>query len=330
MDRIRRIELLVRAAEAGSFAKAARSLNLTPSAVSHAIADLERELGVSLFHRTTRQLRLTEEGEEIYQRGCELLRQLAELESSARKTPERLTGTLRVGLGVPLSRHVIMPLLPTFLRRHPQLRLEFHIQSQPKDMHAEGVDVLIRIHEPPVSNLIARKIGQIRHFVYASPQYLKEVGPPKTPDDLLHHSCLVIKMPEMNRPLEEWEFQRGAERKVIQVAPRVVTFDREGLIAAVLAGAGLMRLGCFDPYLISSGQLHKVLIDWTCPPGFPIFAMYRKAARMPPKVAAFLAFVEEAFAAFDPEEMTLFHRDHNVTAQRKGATISPSPRGKMN
>lgn len=327
MDRIRRIELLVRAAEAGSFARAARSLDLTPSAVSHAIADLEKGLGVSLFHRTTRQLRLTEEGEEIYQRGCELLRQLAELESSARKTPERLTGTLRVGLGVPLSRNVIMPLLPTFLRRHPQLRLEFHIQSQPKDMHAEGVDVLIRISEPPMSNLIARKIGQIRHSVYASPQYLKVAGAPKNPDDLLHHLCLVIKAPGMNRPLEEWEFQRGAERKVIQIAPRVVTFDREGLIAAVLAGAGLMRLGCFDPYLISSGQLHTVLTDWTCPPGFPIFAMYRKAARMPPKVAAFLAFVEEAFAAFDPEEMTLFHRNHDVTAQHKGATVRASSRG---
>ena len=90
MDRIRRIELLVRAAEAGSFARAARSLDLTPSAVSHAVADLEKELGVSLFHRTTRQLRLTEEGEGIYRRGSELLRQLAELESSARKRPSGL------------------------------------------------------------------------------------------------------------------------------------------------------------------------------------------------------------------------------------------------
>ena len=319
MDRIRRIELLVRAAEAGSFARAARSLDLTPSAVSHAVADLEKELGVSLFHRTTRQLRLTEEGEGIYRRGGELLRQLAELESSARKTPERLTGTLRVGLGVPLSRNVIMPLLPAFLRRHPELRLEFHIQTQPKDMHAEGVDVLIRIHEPPVSNLIARKIGQIRHAVYASPEYLKVAGAPKTPDDLLHHFCLAMKVAGLSRPLEEWEFQRGTERKVIQVAPRVVTYDREGLIAAVLAGAGLMRLGCFDPYLISSGQLQRVLTDWTCPPGFTIFAMYRKSARMSPKVAAFLQFVDDAFAAFDPEEITLFHRDHSITGQRKRA-----------
>ena len=327
MDRIRRIELLVRAAEAGSFARAARSLDLTPSAVSHAIADLEKGLGLSLFHRTTRQLRLTEDGEEIYERGCELLRQLAELESSARRTPERVTGTLRVGIAAPLSRNVIMPLLPEFLRRYPQLRLEFHIQSQPKDMHAEGVDVLIRISDPPVTNLIARKIGQIRHAVYASPQYLRVAGTPKTPDDLRNHLCLAIKAVGMSRPLDEWEFQRGAARKVIQVAPRVVTHDREGLIAAVLAGTGLMRLGCFDPYLISSGQLRRVLSDWTCPPGFPIFAMYRKAARTPPKVAAFLAFVEEAFAAFDPEEITLFHRGHEVrVAQPQKNQARKAPR----
>ena len=326
MDRIRRIELMVRAAEAGSFARAARSLDLTPSAVSHAIADLEKGLGLSLFHRTTRHVRLTEEGEEVYQRGCELLRQMAELESSARKTPERVSGTLRVGVAIPLSRNVIMPLLPEFLRRHPQLRLEFHVQSQPKDMHAEGVDVLIRISDPPVSNLIARKIGQIRHAVYASPRYLKAAGAPKTPDDLRNHLCLVIKAVGMNRPLEEWEFQRGAERKFINVAPRVVTYDREGLIAAVLAGAGLMRLGCFDPYLISSGQLRRVLSDWTCPPGFSIFALYRKTARTPPKVTAFLKFVEEAFAAFDPEEITLFHRDREVPAHREEAATRKNSR----
>jgi DNA-binding transcriptional LysR family regulator len=322
MDRFRRIELLVRAADAGSFAKAARSLDLTPSAVSHAIAELEKGLGVALFHRTTRQLRLTEEGEEICQRGRELLVQLAEFESSTQQTPERLAGILRIGLAVPLSRNVIMPLLPAFLRRYPQLRLEFHIQSQPEDMHTEGVDVLIRIGDPPESNLIARKLGQIRHAVYASPQYLKEAGAPKSPDDLLHHLCVAMKAPE-GRPLDEWEFHRGAERKIIRVAPRVVSYDREGLIAAVLAGAGLMRLGCFDPNLISSGQLRKVLTDWTCPPGISIFAMYRKTPRLPPKIGAFLAFAEEAFAAFDPDEVTLFHRDQDGTARPKGGT---SPR----
>jgi DNA-binding transcriptional LysR family regulator len=328
MDRIRRIELLVRAAEAGSFARAASSLNITPSAVSHAIADLEKSLGVSLFHRTTRQLRLTGEGEEIYRHGCELLRQMAELESSARKTPERLTGTLRVGLPVPLSSEIIMPKLPAFLRHHPQLRVEFSIMMQPKDMHAEGVDVLIRIGEPPVTNLVARKIGQIRHGVYASPEYLKVAGIPSDPDDLPNFMCLAIKVAGMSKPHGEWTFERGARRKVIQVTPRVVAQDRQGIIAAVLAGAGLMRLGCFDPNLISSGRLQRVLPDWTCPPGFPIYAMYRRTASASPKVQAFLKFVEEAFAQFDPGEVTLFHRGHESMSPPKGPGVRTPVRRK--
>jgi DNA-binding transcriptional LysR family regulator len=111
----------------------------------------------------------------------------------------------------------------------------------------------------------------------------------------------------MSKPLDEWEFERAGERKVIRVAAQVVTHDREGLIAAVLAGAGLMRLGCFDSGLIGSGHLRRVLRDWSCPPGYPIYAMYRKTTRVPPKLAVFLEFVEEAFAAFDPEEVTLLH-----------------------
>ncbi|MFN0316427.1 MAG: LysR substrate-binding domain-containing protein [Burkholderiales bacterium] len=284
----------------------------------NAAADLEKGLGVSLFHRTTRQLRLTEEGEGIYQHGRDLLQQLAQLESGVRRTTGRLTGTLRVGLTAALSCHVIMPLLPGFLRRHPQLNLEFHQQNLAKEMHTEGVDVLLRIGDPPESNLIARKIGQIRHAVYASPHYLKIAGAPKSPEDLMQHACLALKVRDKDRPLVEWEFQRGAERKLVHVAPRVVTYEREGLLAAVLAGAGLMRVGCFNPYLVTSGQLRRVLTDWTCPPGFPIYAMYRKTPRMPSKIGAFLQFVEEAFSAFDPEEITLFHRDSSITAHRKG------------
>lgn len=312
MDRIRRIELFVRAAEAGGFARAATSLNLTPSAVSHAIADLEKNLGVSLFHRTTRQLRLTAEGEDVYQRGCELLRQVGDLEASARKTPERLSGTLRVGLPIPLSSDILMPQLRPFLLRHPQLRIEFFNLMQPKDMHAEGVDMLIRIGELPMTNLVARKIAHIRHAVYASPAYLKIAGVPQEPEDLPDFICLAIKVVAMAHPLEEWTFERGSERRVVNVKPRVVAQDRQGIFAAVLAGVGLMRLGCFDPVHISSGRLQRVLADWTCPPGFPIHAMYRRSAANSPKVQAFLKFVEEAFAAYDPGEVTLFHRGHEA------------------
>lgn len=305
MDRVRKLELLVRAAEAGSFAKAARSLQLDPSAVSHAIAELEKELRVTLFYRTTRQLRLTEAGEEICRRGSEIIDRLSDLEGAASKAHENLTGTLRLGMSVVISRAVVMPRLPEFMRRHPALRLECLVITQVKDMHASGVDLLLRIGEPPDSGVIARKLVELRFGVYAAPKYLESAGAPATPEDLLRHRCLVHHPPQVNKPWDEWEFERNGERKLIRVPSTLVTDDREGLFVAALAGGGLIRTGVFDPVFITSGRLQKVLGDWSCPdsPGF--YAFYRKSSRMSAKIAAFLEFVTEALAAFDPDELTM-------------------------
>ena len=169
MDRLRRLELFVRATEAGSFAKAAESLDLTPSAVSHSIAELERDLRVTLFYRTTRQLKLTEDGEELYRRAREILDKLAEAESALSRAPARRSGTLRIGMPAVVSLHVVMPALPGFLRRHPDLKLESRVVKQVKEMHSGGFDVLLRVGEPPDSELIARKVAQINYGVYAAP-----------------------------------------------------------------------------------------------------------------------------------------------------------------
>ena len=307
MDRLRRMEMLVRAAEAGSFARAAKLLQMDPSAVSHAIKDLEKELRVTLFYRTTRKLSLTEEGEEIFQRTREILGQVAELDAIGANPGEGLSGTLRIGMAVPISRTIIMPRLPTFMRRHPALKVESLVLSQVKEMHAGGLDVMLRAGIPPDSGLIARKIADIRFGVYAAPAYLDLVGEPVDPDDLMQHRCLVHLPPVVPRPLDEWDFERAGVRRLVKVPRSLVTDDREGLIDAVLAGGGLMRIGMFDPALISAGRLRKVLGEWECIGRQPVFALYRQSARMAPKIAAFLDFVAESFAAFDREQVTLTH-----------------------
>jgi DNA-binding transcriptional LysR family regulator len=111
----------------------------------------------------------------------------------------------------------------------------------------------------------------------------------------------------VNLPMDEWEFERNGEHKVVKVPRTLMTDDHEGLIAAALAGSGLARIAMFDPALITSGRLRKVLNDWTCQNAPSLYAIYRKTARMPPKIAAFLEFTAEAFAAFDPDELTLSH-----------------------
>lgn len=305
MDRMRRIELLVRAAEAGSFAKAARLLQLDPSVVSRAIAELEKELRVTLFYRTTRQLRLTEDGEEIFRRGSEILQQIADLEGAASKAPEALTGILRVGLSVVMGKSVIGPRLAEFMRRHPGLRIEFLMLKQIKDMHASGVDVLLRPGDPPDSGVIARKLAEMKFGVFAAPAYLESAGEPATPQEILRHRCIVYIAPHMmDKPRNEWEFERNGERQLVKVPSTLVTDERESLIAAALAGCGLIQTGMLDPALIASGRLRKVLKDWSCPGGPDYYAFYRKTTRMPAKIAAFLEFVTEALAAFDPDGLT--------------------------
>lgn len=307
MDRVRQIEMAVRAADAGSFAKAAASLNVTPSAVSHAITDLEKRFHVTLFYRTTRQLKLTEDGEEFCRRDREILDRLSALDTATSGMRARLKGTLSLGISVPITRHVIMPRLPEFTRRHPELTIECRQMTDPIQMHADGVDLMLYVGEAPVSNLIARKLCEVRFGVYGAPSYLKAAGEPAHPCELAKRRCVILNPSWAGKPLDTWDFRRGNEHEIVKVQSALVTNEREGLVAAALAGVGLVRIGFFDPALIATGQLKRVLGDWTCEGGPPLYALYRKTRPLPGKIAAFLDFAEAAIAAFDPEELTMIH-----------------------
>lgn len=307
MDRLRRLEILVRATEAGSFANAARLMGIDPSAVSHAVAQLEKDLGVTLFYRTTRKIALTEDGEEIFLHAREILGQVAELDTIASRSSQSLIGTLRLGMSVPIGRTIITPRLPAFMHRHPALRIECGVLAQVKEMHAGGFDMMLRVGVPPDTELIARKLADMRFGVYGAPAYLDAAGIPTEPGDLAKHRCFVHLPLNLMRPLDEWAFERPGLRRLIKVPRSLVTDDREGMIDAVLAGGGLMRIGMFDPRLVSSGRLRRVLSDWECTGAPPIYAFYRKSVRTAPKIVAFLQFVAETFADFDREEITLTH-----------------------
>jgi DNA-binding transcriptional LysR family regulator len=305
MDLVHRVEMLMRAADAGSFAKAADSLGVTPSAISRAIAELEKKLRVPLFYRTTRQLRLTEEGEELYRRGQEILDKIGQIEPAMSRAPGRLTGTLRVGLSPTISRYIIMPGLAGFVRRHPNMRVECFVLTQPKEMHAEGADLLLRVGDLPESGLIARKIGDLQFELYGSPEYLKSAGVPAEPDELLKHRCLVHKPPQEAKALDEWTFEKNGERRVLKISPSLLSNDREALVTALVGGAGLYRTPLFDPVLVTSGRIRKVFADWSCVDRKAVYAIYRRTPRLSPRLAVFLEFAAEAFAAFDPDELTL-------------------------
>ena len=312
MDRIRNLEMLVRAAETGSFAGAAAALRLTPSAISHGIAEFEQRLGAPLFHRTTRRLQLTEEGEAAYRYGREMLDRLDEMEAvvSLRTHAEHLTGTLRVGVSAAMGRNVVGPRIRAFHRRYPGLKVEFLTQYRPSEMQLAGMDVLLRVEHPgdtaQYTGLAARRLGNIRHGAFAAPAYLAEAGTPREPEELTQHDCLLYKPPQVYRPADEWQFERGDERCLVRVPATMVTDDRETLIAMTAGGGGVMRIGMIDPAMIASRALVRLFPGWSCPPGPPIYALHRRTPRPLARIAAFLDFAAEALADFDPEqEMTV-------------------------
>jgi len=305
MDKSSRLEMLVRVVDQGSLVAAGRSLGLTSSAVSRGIADLERSLGVTLLLRSTRRVQLTEDGAQVYERALDILSRMQELEASVARRTRSVSGTLRVGLPVPIGRHIIWPRLTLLLNRHPDLKLDFKPVQDPKAMQTENLDLLLTAGEPPSSRLVAHRLALGRPGIYASPDYVRRYGAPLVPDELTGHRCLVFHGPWMHQPAEQWNFERDGETSSVRVKARVVTPDREGLIVAALAGAGIIRMACFDPALVQGQRLQRLLPEWACTDGFNVYALHRKSASLAPRIQAFLAFVRESFEAFDPEEVTL-------------------------
>ncbi len=310
MDRLRRIEMLVKVADSGSFAKAAAHLLVTPSAVSHAVTQLEAELRVRLFYRTTRLLRLTTEGAEVVRRGRDLLARMTDLETAASGKREEVGGTLRIGVPAGVARHILMPALPAFARRFPELKIVMINTGSVADMHATGADVNFRIGSVPDSELICRPLATLKFGVYASPVYLREHGVPAHPSELSDHRALVHKAPSSSTvsPWDQWDFERERERNRVKVGHHLVTDDREALLVAALSGAGLFRIGMFSPDLLRSGQLVRLLSEWQWPGGPELSLLYRRLPRQPRRVSAFIEFAMNAVAVFDPAEMTIEHR----------------------
>ena len=316
MDRIRRLEMLRCAADGRSFAAAAKTLELSPSAVSKGIAELEQSLGVTLFNRTTRQLQLTEDGRQVYEQARDILERVDALEEGVSSRRMRVAGTLRVGLSAALNRHVILPRLAMLLNQHPELNIELCMTQDPRAMQLDNIDVLLTVGEPPSSRLVARRLVQGRPGVYASPDYVRRHGEPSQPEQLADHRCLVFRPPWLTLPVDVWRFNKDGIDKAIQISPRVVTGDREGLIVAAMAGVGVIYMACFDPAPVHSGQLRRLLPDWSCDESFHVYAMHRRSAKVAPRVSAFLRFTREAFRAFDPDEITVVHAESPASPAR--------------
>nr|WP_314578873.1 LysR family transcriptional regulator [uncultured Pseudomonas sp.] len=278
--------------DTGSFVKAADVLDMTQSGVSRAIARLETRLGIRLFDRTTRSVKLTDEGRRLYEEIAPLLAGLEEAAALASGSATAVRGRLRVNVDPYFSRLILAPALGDFMATYPELELDLVTREQLGDLVADGVDLAVRFGEQPSSSLIGRQLLKTRVLTVASPAYLKKHGRPQHPTDLEspEHVCIDFRDSQTGRPYP-WEFHRGAERLFVSTRGRLMVNDVGTLHRVCEEGqavAQVLELGVESA--VREGRLIELFPDWP-DEYFPLYALYPSRHLPPAKVRAFLEFV---------------------------------------
>lgn len=293
------VGVLAAVVEAGSFAKAANVLGLTPSAVSRSIARLEDRIGVRLLNRTTRSLHLTDEGRQLYALINPLVVGIEDAVIHATGSSVNVRGRLRVNVDAFTSRLLLSAHVHGFLEQYPQIALELIARDQLGDLVAEGFDVAVRFGEPPSSSLVARKLLDTRIVTVASPAYLKRHGRPAKPAELSNHACIQVRDPVTGQPFD-WEFRRG--RKVIEVATsgRLLVNEVGTILTTCLSGAGIAQIKAIGiQKQLDNGELVDLFPDWP-DERFPLYALYPSRHLPAAKVRAFIDFVGTVVGAERP------------------------------
>lgn len=302
---MRAIEIFVRIVESGSFVAAARSLLIDPAAVSRAVKGLEDDLGISLFARSTRSLKLTTEGARFYRDGAQLLKTFDETIDRFR-VDTALNGQLKIGMGPALSRPLILRAISSFQALHPGVRLILISVNDPAQVGDEGIDVFVRPRSlrqrggehKQQQGTILRKLFYSPMVTAASPAYLKRKGVPRLPADFAAHDCTALLTLERDVQ-DEWQFVKRNKSEKIKFAPKLIA-DGEALREAALAGCGVIRVLAWEiDDQLRSGALSQLLPDWECLGGLPIVAIYRKMRPTQSRINALLQHLTKEFRAHD-------------------------------
>ncbi len=292
MDRVTGWQLFVRAAEAGSFSRAARDLNLTQPTVTKHVAALEKQLGARLLNRNTRGLSLTEVGALYYDKCKAIVDSIEEADDIVHARQGQVRGTLRIGTSVAFGRRVITPLALEFMKRHPQLRIDLSFEDTYVDLVARGIDVAIRMGKLADSSLGARYLGTNPWVMVAAPAYLKRHGTPRAPADLTRHNVLIYSTVLGDDRLH---FSRGGRPQTVAVSGSLRANNLATILDAVRANMGVAALPWYvAAAAIGDGKIVTVL-DEHAMPAQEIHAVYASPRQVPAKVAALIAFLQDFF-----------------------------------
>jgi LysR family transcriptional regulator for bpeEF and oprC len=295
MNKLQAMEVFVQVVDAGSFTRAADLLQMPKATVSTLVQSLESSLASKLLHRTTRQVTVTTDGAAYYERCVRILSDVKDAEESLSRTRLSPSGRLRVDAPTGLASEILIPALPDFFERYPDIQLELGSTDRPVDLVEEGVDCALRGGELWDTSLIARRVGVINFVTAASPAYLERYGTPRHPGDLQRHRC-VNYFSAKNGKVYDWDFRRGDEKIVVPLRGVIALNDSNAYVHAGLAGLGVIQM---TDYLmmqhVEAGRMVQLLPDWTSEP-LPVHIVYPQNRHLSAKVRVFVEWVAELFA----------------------------------
>jgi DNA-binding transcriptional LysR family regulator len=291
LDKLEALRIFNSIAESGGFAAAARRLRISPQSATRAIAALESELGVQLLQRTTRSVRLTDEGS-TYLASCRrMLAELRATEDSIKGTLTEPQGTLVVTAPLVFGRIHVVPIVTTVLHRNPRLAVRLALIDRTVDLVEEGIDIAVRIGELADSALRAIEVGAVRYVLVASPAYLKARGVPASPKDLQRHELILFTAAT---PSDEWRFGAGGKRRV-RVRPRLSVNAADAAISAAEAGFGITRVLSYQvSAAVADGRLQRIL-DGEGPTPVPVTLLFQAGRGASPNVRSFIDRAKEYF-----------------------------------
>lgn len=296
MDQLLAMRVFVRIAEAGTFARAADSLNIPRATVTKLVQNLETHLGIKLLQRTTRRVTVTPEGAAYYERAMHLIAELEDMDALVANTRAAPKGRLRVDIGSSLANLILIPALPDFRARYPDIQLDLGVSDRPVDLVSDGVDCVIRGGAMLDSSLVARRIAELDYVTCASPGYIAVHGTPRHPSELERGHILIHYFSSLTGRPFPLHFQRGDEHLDVIGHAAISVNESTAHMTSLLTGLGISQTFAFmaQPY-IDRGALVPVLTEWKRS-RHPLQVVYPSNRHLNARLRVFVDWVAEVFA----------------------------------
>ena len=295
MDRIDSLALFLRIVEKGGLAAAGRDFGLSPAAVTERLAGLEAHYGARLLNRTTRAISLTDEGRVLLEGARDLVNEASDLEARVRLGVEQLSGPIRISAPFDLGRHRVNRILERFVAAHPNVSIDLSLTDGYVDLVAQGFDLGVRFGDLKDSSMHARKLGDNRRLVCASPDYLERHGVPEHPDELADHDCLLMRFGENID--QEWPFMLEGKRRIFAVRGKRLANDGELVRQWCCEGHGIALKSFWDiGEDLAAGRVVELLSAYEAPPS-SLQVIYPGGRKLPKRVRAIIDLLCEDFAA---------------------------------